>query len=65
MYPIKPTAGFEFTDPYEKAKQDMLTAIHSMQVLSPVQREMLAKELFGASNVAAVLRLMRNLFHKY
>ncbi len=61
MYPIKPTIGVEPTDPYEKAKQDILTAIDSVRVLPPEQQEMLARELFQAVDVSAALRLMQYL----
>lgn len=63
MYPVKPTVGFEPTDPYVKAKQDILTAINSVRVLPPVQQEMLARELFQAVDVAAALRLMQYLLY--
>ena len=63
MYPIKPTIGIEPTDPYEKAKQDILTAIDSVRVLPPEQQEMLARELFQAVDVSAALRLMQYLLY--
>ena len=63
MYPIKPTIGVEPTDPYEKAKQDILTAIDSVRVLPPEQQEMLARELFQAVDVSAALRLMQYLLY--
>lgn len=63
MYPVKPTVGFEPTDPYVKAKQDILTAINSVRVLPPLQQEMLARELFQAVDVAAALRLMQYLLY--
>lgn len=61
MYPIKPTAGFEFTDPYEKAKQDILTAINSIKALPLQQQERLARELFQAVDAAAAMRLLQYL----
>lgn len=63
MYPIKPTIGVEPTDPYEKAKQDILTAIDSVRVLPPEQQEMLARELFQAVDVSAALRLIQYLLY--
>ena len=63
MYPIKPTIGIEPTDPYEKAKQDILTAIDSVRVLPPEQQEMLARELFQVVDVSAALRLMQYLLY--
>lgn len=61
MNPIKPIVGLEPTDPYEKAKQDIYTAMKSVSVLSPTQREKLANELFQAVDVSAALRLMQYL----
>ena len=49
------------TDDYEKAKQDFIQAMISIQKLSPQQKQKLAEELFGAANVMAVL----NLFQRY
>ena len=63
MYPVKPTVDIEPTDPYVKAKQDILTALNSVRVLPPVQQEMLARELFQAVDVAAALRLMQYLLY--
>lgn len=64
MYPIKPTIGVEPTDPYEKARQDILTAINSVRVLPPPERqEMLARELFQAVDVSAALRLVQYLLY--
>ena len=40
MYHIKPTIGVEPTNPYEKAKQDLITAYNSFAVLTPPQKEM-------------------------
>lgn len=61
MYPIRLTAGFEPTDPYEKAKMDILKALDSIRVLSPAQQKTLAKELVGAENVAALLNFVRQM----
>lgn len=63
MYPVKPTVGIEPTNPYEKAKHDIFTALNSISVLSPLQQEMLAKELFQAVDVSAAMRLMQHLLH--
>ena len=59
MNQYRPTFGVEPVDPYEKAKQDLITALQSFRMLSPRQQEMLAKELFGAANVAAVVELIQ------
>lgn len=63
MYPVKPTVGIEPTNPYEKAKHDIFTALNSISVLSPLQQEMLAKELFQAVDVSAAMRLMQHLLY--
>lgn len=63
MYPVKPTVVVEPTDPYEKAKHDIFTALNSISVLSPMQQEMLAKELFQAVDVSAAIRLMQYLLY--
>lgn len=63
MYPVRPTVGIEPTDPYEKAKQDIFTALNSIRALSPAQQEMLARELFQAVDVAVALRLMQYMLY--
>ena len=63
MYPIKPTIGVEPTDPYEKARQDILTAINSVRALPPERQEMIERELFQAVDVSAALRLMQYLLY--
>ena len=59
MYPIRPTIDFESTDPYQKAKKDVMTALISVKSLPEDQQRRLAEELFGAANVAAVINLTR------
>ena len=59
MNQYKPTIGIEPTDPYEKAKQDLITALKSFGMLSAIQQETLAKELFGAASVNAILNLIQ------
>ena len=63
MCPVRPTAGLELTDPYEKAKKDISTALNSIRALSPAQQEMLARELFQTVDVAAALRLMQYMLY--
>ena len=63
MYPVRPTADLELTDPYEKAKKDIFTALNSIRALSPAQQEMLARELFQTVDVAAALRLMQYMLY--
>ena len=64
MYPIKPTIGVEPTAPYEKAKQDLIKAYNSFAVLTPPQKEMLVKEMFGAANVNAVMQIMQHMAYR-
>ena len=63
MYSVKPTIGIEPTDPYEKAKQDIFTALNSVRALPPNQQEVLARELFQSLDVATALRLMQYLLY--
>ena len=65
MNKYKPTIKIESTDNYEKAREDLLTALHSFSKLSYIQQECLAKELFGAANVATVLNIMLRVFRNY
>lgn len=65
MSQYRPTVGIEPTDKYEKAKQDLITAYNSFRELSPNQQETLAKELFGAANVAAIINAMQRAFRNY
>ena len=62
MGQYRPTAGIDPTDKYEKAKQDLIKAYESFNDLSSIQQEKLAKELFGAANVAAVLNIIQQAF---
>lgn len=57
MYPIRPTIDFEPTDPYQKAKKDVIIALISVKSLPKDQQRRLAEELFGAANVATVINL--------
>ena len=61
MYPVRPTVGIEPTNPYEKARQDLITAYNSFAVLTPLQKETLVKEMFGAANVNAVIQIMQHI----
>lgn len=61
MYPVRPTVGIEPTNPYEKAKQDLIAAYNSFAVLTPLQKGMLVKELFGAANVNVAIQLMQQM----
>ena len=61
MNQYRPKIGVESVDPYEKAKQDLITALQSFRMLSPRQQEMLAKELFGAASVEAVVNIIQHM----
>lgn len=59
MYPIKPTIDFEPTDPYQKAKKDVMTALISVKSLPEEQQRRLAEELVGAKYAAMLINLAR------
>lgn len=61
MDKYKLTFGIEPTDEYEKAKQDLLQALHSLRVLSPQEQRVLAEEIFGTAQVAFAM----DVFNKY
>lgn len=65
MSQYRPTIGIRPTDKYERAKHDLITAYNSFRELSPDQQEKLAKELFGAANVAVILNAMQRAFLNY
>lgn len=54
MDKIKILPDIEPTDPYEKAKADILKAKMSLSKLTPNQQKALAEELFGAAYVETV-----------
>lgn len=59
MNEYKVTLGIEPTNDYEKAKQDLIQAMQSIQKLSPLQQQMLAKEFFEATSVMALLEIFQ------
>lgn len=59
MEEYKLTLGIEPTNDYEKAKQDLLQAIQSIQKLSPLQQQMLAKEFFETASNMALLKMFQ------
>lgn len=61
MDKYKLTFGIEPTDKYNKAKQDLIQALKSLQELSPQEQRVLIEELFGAAQVAIAI----NMFNKY
>ena len=60
MDKIKILPDIESTDPYEKAKADIMKAKMSLSKLTPNQQKALAEELFGASYVETVLKALFN-----
>ena len=60
MDKIKIVPDIEPTDPYEKAKADMLKAKMSLSKLTPNQQKALAEELFGVAYVETVLKALFN-----
>mgnify|MGYP007105551876 CR=1 FL=1 len=53
------TVGVEPTNDYDKAMQDVIQAMASIRKLPPQQQRMLAEELVGAVNVAALMHIFR------
>lgn len=51
------TVGIEPTNDYEKAKQDVMHAMVSVRKLPPQQQRMLAEEMVGTVNVAALMNI--------
>ena len=60
MDKIKILPDIEPTEPYEKAKADILKAKMSLSKLTPNQHKALAEELFGAAYVETVLKVLFN-----
>ena len=60
MDKIKIVPDIEPTDPYEKAKADILKAKMSLSKLTPTQQKALAEELFGVAYVETVLKVLFN-----
>ena len=50
----------EFNDDYTNAKKDLITAIKSISKLNPIQKEHLAKEVFGAAYIETLMRAFSN-----
>ena len=50
----------EFNDDYMNAKKDLITAIKSISKLNPIQKEHLAKEVFGATYIETLMRAFSN-----
>ena len=60
MDKIKILPDIEPTDPYEKAKADILKAKMSLSKLTLNQQKALAEELFGVAYVETVLKVLFN-----
>lgn len=61
MDKYKLTFGVEPTDKYNKAKQDLIQALTSLQELSTEERHVLTEEVFGVAQVAVAV----DIFNKY
>lgn len=62
MTDIELKLDVEPKDNYEKAKKDLLEALKSYEKLSPIQRESLMREFFGAANVIAICNMFKQYF---
>lgn len=62
MNNLKLTLGIEPTDKYEKAKMDLIQARKSFFELTQQEQRMLAEELVGAANVAALQNIFLHAF---
>lgn len=62
MSDYKVSVGIEPEDAYEKARKDMIQALQSTQRLTPIQRQKLAEELFGAAAVVSIIQLLNNYY---
>ena len=60
MDKIKILPDIEPTDPYEKAKADIMKAKMSLSKLTSNQQKALAEELFGDAYVETVLKVLFN-----
>ncbi len=61
MDKYKLTFGIEPSEKYEKAKQDLIQALLSLQELSDEEHKIMAEEIFGAAQVAVAM----DIFNKY
>lgn len=50
----------EFNDDYTNAKKDLITAVKSISKLNPIQKEHLAKEVFGVAYIETLMRAFSN-----
>jgi len=62
MNNYKLTIGLESSDPYEKAKQDLLQALKSYGELSQPEKEKLMREFFGEATVATFCNALKHYF---
>ncbi len=58
MDDYKFSVGIEPTDAYEKAKCDMLQALESINMLTPIQQRKLAEELLGRAKFESFCQLL-------
>ena len=64
MSDYKISVEIEPTDAYRKAKSDMLKAIESIRLLTPVQQQKLAGELLGTVGFANFCQLFDRYFRR-
>ena len=58
MEHYKMTVGIAPTNKYEKAKMDLIQAFKSYSELTPMEKECLAKEIWGAAQVEMAKTLL-------
>ena len=60
-YKVK--VDIESTNNYEKAKQDFLKALNSIDKLTPQERRRLLEEFYGAAKVQIIIDFFNNNFN--
>ena len=60
MNDYKPTVGFEPTNDYLKAKQDLFNAMESFRKLSQSEREYLIREMFNVAQAEMLYGMIMN-----
>lgn len=56
------TLGIEPVNKYDKARKAVLEAANAISELSPAEKEMLAREIFGRELVSAMYKMMQEYF---
>lgn len=62
MNDYKLSVSAEPTDEYLKAQQDLMQAIQSFKALTPLQRQQLLEQFFGAAKVAIAHDFLQQYF---